>query len=137
MRTATFQTDPALYKSFSVLCKLENKQIGEKISELMQDYLKNNEEKTKFMGETPKISRRPPEFFTPTSTDWTIFCDTVDSELLIKTYNRALFITKLAENQKEERIKERHDLEGITKAQKFEDTNDAKALKRRESGQTF
>jgi len=136
MRNVTFQTEPALYDSFTILCKLEKKQLGEKISELIQDYLKNNEEKTKFMGDTPKISRRPPEFFTPKSTDWTIFCDSVDSELLIKTYNRALFIEKLAENQKQERIM-RGEGKQFQNLEKFEDTRDAKDLKRRESGHTF
>jgi len=129
MRTVTFQTDPTLYNTFTVLCKLENKKIGEKISELMQDYLKNNEEKTKIMGEVPKISRRPPDFFAPRPSDWIIFCDGVDADLLIKTYNRSLFIAKYAEHEKERRIYDSDDWKTPPNAQKFDDTKEARVLK--------
>ena len=64
-RLVTFQTNDELYKQFCALTELENSKKGQKISELIANYVYTNREDAKTLASTNEKRIMPPELFAP------------------------------------------------------------------------
>lgn len=83
MKNVLFQTDEAVYKQFSLLSKLEDKKIGETITELMKEYVRQNEPKLSGLPAiSASIPRQPALFEKPE--DWHRFLLSLDPETFKK-----------------------------------------------------